>query len=113
MGDGNATNYGLSPLPIIRHFIIARYPNCLEQLLISIKINDAQKLKTLLATSNVNLEAMDENGNTPLLLAAFYGHDRCVDALLNNGGANYKHINFLGTLKFSTIYLRFIEIDSL
>lgn len=66
--------------------------------MISIKINDVQKLRNLLASANLNIEAMDANGNTPLLLAAYYGHARCVDALLNIGSANYKHINFLGKL---------------
>lgn len=73
--------------------------------MISIKINDVQKLNTLLLDGNLNLEAMDENGNTPLLLAAFYGHDHCVEALLNTGAANYKHINFLGESRIGTIYI--------
>jgi ankyrin repeat protein len=39
-------------------------------------------VKALLSSPNVDVNAVDENGNTPLIEAARFGHDKVVTALL-------------------------------
>lgn len=43
---------------------------------------DADTVKALLASPNVDVNALDENWNTPLMQAARNGHDEVVTALL-------------------------------
>ena len=39
-------------------------------------------VRTLLLSSKVDVNALDEHGNTPLIEAARYGHDKIATALL-------------------------------
>ena len=43
---------------------------------------DADTVKALLASPNVDINALDDNWNTPLMQAARFGHDEVVTALL-------------------------------
>ena len=43
---------------------------------------NADTVRTLLASPNVDVNGVDEHGNTPLIQAARFGHDDVVDALL-------------------------------
>jgi ankyrin repeat protein len=43
---------------------------------------DADTVKELVASPNVDINALDEDWNTPLMLAAREGHDEVVEALI-------------------------------
>jgi ankyrin repeat protein len=43
---------------------------------------NADTVRSLLASQNVDVNAVDEHGNTPLIEAARFGHDEVVTALL-------------------------------
>src|SRR5215218_8128376 len=43
---------------------------------------NADTVRTLLASPNVDVNGVDEHGNTPLMQAARFGHDDVVTALL-------------------------------
>ena len=43
---------------------------------------NADTVRTLLASPNVDVDGVDEHGNTPLIQAARFGHDDVVNALL-------------------------------
>jgi len=43
---------------------------------------DADTVRALLASPNVDINGLDENWNTPLMQAARFGHDDVVTALL-------------------------------
>jgi|SRR5215208_1014226 len=43
---------------------------------------NADTVRTLLASPNVDVNGVDEHGDTPLIQAARFGHDDVVDALL-------------------------------
>src|SRR5919106_1649801 len=43
---------------------------------------NADTVRTLLASPNVDVNGIDEHGNTPLIEAARFGHDEVVTALL-------------------------------
>ena len=43
---------------------------------------NADTVRTLLASPNVDVNGVDEHGNTPLIQAARFGHDDVVEALL-------------------------------
>ena len=43
---------------------------------------DADTVRELVASPNVDINALDEDGNTPLMQAAREGHDQVVEALI-------------------------------
>jgi ankyrin repeat protein len=53
-----------------------------DALLRAASAGNADTVRTLLASPNVDINGLDENGNTPLILAARFGHDQVVTALL-------------------------------
>lgn len=53
------------------------------ELVTAIRNGDERALQKLVASANVN--SQDEDGNTPLILAAMYAGGDCVEALLNKG----------------------------
>ena len=46
------------------------------------RAGNADTVRSLLASPRVNVNAVDENGNTPLIEAARFGHNEVVTALL-------------------------------
>lgn len=58
--------------------------------------NDPHALRNRLLACNDDVDKMDRNGNTALLIAAQNGYFTCLDLLLNEGHANYKLINVFG-----------------
>lgn len=61
-----------------------------------VKQRDVVSLKEQLLKSNEGVDCIDENGNTPLLQAAFLGYSECVELLLEIGQSNFKIINVFG-----------------
>jgi ankyrin repeat protein len=53
-----------------------------DALLRAARAGNADTVKTLLASSNVDVNGVDADGNTPLIEAARFGHDDVVAALL-------------------------------
>ena len=53
-----------------------------DALLRAASAGNADTVRTLLASPNVDVNGIDEHGNTPLILAARLGHDEVVTALL-------------------------------
>jgi hypothetical protein len=53
-----------------------------DALLRAARAGNADTVKALLASPNVDVNASDEHGNTPLIEAARFGHDEVVAALL-------------------------------
>src|SRR5690554_2291691 len=54
----------------------------LQKLFYSIRNNDLQSVKAILQREPDLIQARDERGSTPLLLAAYYGHDELTQYLL-------------------------------
>ena len=46
------------------------------------RAGNADTVRSLLASPNVDVNAVDENGNTPLIEAARFGHNEVVTSLL-------------------------------
>src|SRR5918994_823965 len=59
----------------------ARSPET-DALLRAARAGNADTVRTLLASPNVDVNGKDEHGNTPLIEAARFGHDEVVTALL-------------------------------
>ena len=53
-----------------------------DALLRAARAGNADTVKVLLVSPNVDVNARDEHGNTPLIEAARFGHDEVVAALL-------------------------------
>lgn len=53
-----------------------------DALLRAARAGNADTVRTLLASPNVDINGVDEHGNTPLIEAARFGHDDVVTALL-------------------------------
>jgi ankyrin repeat protein len=53
-----------------------------DALLRAASAGNADTVRTLLASPNVDVNGIDEHGNTPLIQAARFGHDEVVTALL-------------------------------
>jgi uncharacterized protein len=53
-----------------------------DALLRAASAGNADTVRTLLASPNVDVNGVDEHGNTPLIQAARLGHDEVVTALL-------------------------------
>lgn len=53
-----------------------------DALLRAATAGNADTVRTLLASPNVDVNGIDEHGNTPLIQAARFGHDEVVTALL-------------------------------
>ena len=53
-----------------------------DALLRAARAGNADTVKALLASPNVDVNGIDEHGNTPLIEAARFGHDEVVTALL-------------------------------
>ena len=53
-----------------------------DALLRAARAGNADTVKVLLASPNVDVNGIDEHGNTPLMEAARFGHDEVVTALL-------------------------------
>jgi uncharacterized protein len=53
-----------------------------DALLRAAAVGNADSVKTLLASPNVDVNGVDDTGNTPLIIAARLGHDDVVQALL-------------------------------
>lgn len=53
-----------------------------DALLRAAQAGNADTVRTLLASPNVDVNGVDEHGNTPLIEAARFGHDDVVTALL-------------------------------
>jgi ankyrin repeat protein len=53
-----------------------------DGLLRAARAGNADTVRTLLASPNVDVNGIDEHGNTPLIEAARFGHDEVVTALL-------------------------------
>lgn len=76
------------------------YP--VPDLFIYVRQDDCNGLSGCLAqssgptTSAVDVDLMDENGNTPLLVAARLGHKNCFSVLLQHG-ADALHVNRMGS----------------
>jgi uncharacterized protein len=59
----------------------ARSPET-DALLRAARAGNADTVRALLASPNVDVNGIDEHGNTPLIEAARFGHDEVVTALL-------------------------------
>lgn len=53
-----------------------------DALLRAARAGNADTVRALLASPNVDVNGIDENGNTPLIEAARFGHDEVVSTLL-------------------------------
>lgn len=53
-----------------------------DALLRAARAGNADTVRVLLASPNVDVNGVDEHGNTPLIEAARFGHDQVVTALL-------------------------------
>src|SRR5919106_3096157 len=53
-----------------------------DALLRAARAGNADTVRTLLASPNVDVNGVDEHGNTPLIQASRFGHDDVVTALL-------------------------------
>jgi ankyrin repeat protein len=53
-----------------------------DALLRAARAGNADTVRALLASPNVDVNAIDENGDTPLIEAARFGHDEVATALL-------------------------------
>jgi ankyrin repeat protein len=53
-----------------------------DALLRAAKVGNADTVRALLASPNVDVNGIDEHGNTPLIEAARFGHDEVVTALV-------------------------------
>ena len=53
-----------------------------DALLRAARAGNADTVRALLASPNVDVNGIDEHGNTPLIEAARFGHDEVVTALL-------------------------------
>jgi ankyrin repeat protein len=53
-----------------------------DALLRAARAGNADTVRSLLASPNVDVNGVDDNGNTPLIEAARFGHDDVVTALL-------------------------------
>src|SRR5687768_14464508 len=53
-----------------------------DALLRAARAGNADTVRALIASPNVDLNGIDEHGNTPLIEAARFGHDEVVTALL-------------------------------
>ena len=53
-----------------------------DALLQAARLGNADTVRALLAAPNVDVNGVDDNGNTPLIEAARFGHDDVVTALL-------------------------------
>jgi ankyrin repeat protein len=53
-----------------------------DALLRAARAGNADTVRTLLASPNLDVNGIDEHGNTPLIEAARFGHDEVVTALL-------------------------------
>jgi uncharacterized protein len=53
-----------------------------DALLRAARAGNADTVRTLLASPNVDVNGIDEHGNTPLIEASRFGHDEVVTALL-------------------------------
>jgi ankyrin repeat protein len=53
-----------------------------DALLRAASAGNADTVRTLLASPNVDLNGIDDHGNTPLIQAARFGHDEVVTVLL-------------------------------
>src|SRR5688572_24322298 len=53
-----------------------------DALLRAAKAGNADTVRTLLASPNLDVNGIDDHGNTPLIEAARFGHDEVVTALL-------------------------------
>ena len=53
-----------------------------DALLRAASAGNADTVRTLLASPDVDVNGIDDNGNTPLILAARFGHDEVVTTLL-------------------------------
>ncbi|HUS09163.1 MAG TPA: ankyrin repeat domain-containing protein [Pyrinomonadaceae bacterium] len=53
-----------------------------DALLRAARAGNADTVRSLLSSPNVDVNGVDENGNTPLIEAARFGHDEVVTALL-------------------------------
>lgn len=53
-----------------------------DALLRAARAGNADTVRALLASPNVDVNGVDEHGNTPLIEAARFGHDEVVTALL-------------------------------
>jgi ankyrin repeat protein len=53
-----------------------------DALLRAASMGNADTVRTLLASPNVDVNGIDDQGNTPLIQAARFGHDEVVTALL-------------------------------
>ena len=53
-----------------------------DALLRAARAGNADTVRTLLTSPNVDVNGLDEHGNTPLIEAARFGHDEVVTALL-------------------------------
>lgn len=53
-----------------------------DALLRAARAGNAETVRTLLASPNVDVNGVDEHGNTPLIEAARLGHDEVVSTLL-------------------------------
>jgi len=53
-----------------------------DALLRAARAGNADTVKALMASPNVDVNGIDEHGNTPLIEAARFGHDEVVTALL-------------------------------
>ena len=53
-----------------------------DALLRAARVGDADTVRALVVSPNVDVNGIDEHGNTPLIEAARFGHDDVVTALL-------------------------------
>ena len=53
-----------------------------DALLLAATAGNADTVRSLLSSPNVDVNGIDEHGNTPLIQAARFGHDEVVTALL-------------------------------
>ena len=67
-----------------------------EKLLYFIKNGAVTMLLAHIQVCKLGLLYVDENGNTPLLVAALQGNVKCMNAILKTGIANFKQINYFG-----------------
>ena len=66
-----------------------------EELFDNIRLGNSEAVENLLESNPKLLESKDQRGSTPLLLAAYYGHENVVEFLLEKGATGFLTSNLI------------------